>query len=109
TAHANSAKDALLRLESMILMAVDLPIKAIRRQIASGVDIIIQLGRVRDKSRKVLEIVEVIGMEDDEIVLNPLYEFIEKECNTKKVEGCLVKINDLKEDKKLKMAGIQNE
>ena len=67
TAHANSAEDMLSRLETMTLMGVDLPLEAIRRQIASGVDILIHLGRMRDKSRKVLEITEICGFEDHEI------------------------------------------
>ena len=69
TAHANSAEDMLSRLETMTLMGVDLPLEAIRRQIASGVDILIHLGRMRDKSRKVLEITEICGFEDHEITL----------------------------------------
>lgn len=77
TGHANSSKDMLNRLENMILMGMDLPLNAIRQQIASGIDIIIHLGRLRDKSRKVLEIVEVLGFEAGEILLKPLYSFTE--------------------------------
>lgn len=73
TAHANSSRDMLSRLETMTLMGVELPLEAIRRQIASGVDILIHLGRMRDKSRKVLEITEVCGFEDGEIRTRPLY------------------------------------
>ena len=67
----------LSRLENMVLMGMDLPLPAIRNQIASGVDIIVHLGRIRDKSRKVLEITEVVGCENGEIRLNPLYCFEE--------------------------------
>lgn len=70
TGHANSARDMLMRLETMMLMGVELPLPAIRRQIASGVDIIVHLGRLRDKTRKVLEIAEVTGFEDGEITLS---------------------------------------
>ena len=77
TGHANSARDMLSRLETMVMMAMDLPLAAIRGQIASGIDIIVHLGRLRDKSRKVLEIVEVLGYEDNEIKTSVLYEFQE--------------------------------
>ena len=77
TGHANSATDMLMRLETMVLMGMELPLSAVRRQIASGVDIIVQLGRLRDKSRKVLEIVEITGYEDGEIVTRPLYQYQE--------------------------------
>ena len=73
TGHANSSRDMLSRLENMILMGIEIPLEAIRQQIASGIDIIVHLGRLRDKSRKVLEIVEVCGFEKGEIVLSPLY------------------------------------
>ena len=99
TAHANSAADMLLRLETMILMGVKLPIGAIRRQIASGVDLVVHLGRLRDKSRKVLEITEIIGMREEEIMLNPLFVFREK-------EGGLVKIGELSNRYKMESAGI---
>lgn len=77
TAHANSARDMLSRLETMTLMGVDLPLEAIRRQIASGVDILIHLGRMRDKTRKVLEITEVCGFEANEITIQTLYRWEE--------------------------------
>lgn len=78
TGHANSAKDMLSRLETMCLLGVDIPISAIRRQIASAIDILIHLGRFRDKTRKVIEITEVAGYEQDEIVLNPLWKYVEE-------------------------------
>ena len=67
TGHANSAADMLSRLENMIMMGMDIPLAAIRQQIASGVDLIVHLGRLRDRSRKVLEIAEVLGYEEDKI------------------------------------------
>ena len=75
TGHSNSAADMLSRLETMVLMGMDLPVAAIRQQIASAVDIIIHLGRLKDKSRKVLEIVEVCEYCEQKIRLNTLYEY----------------------------------
>lgn len=83
TAHANSAADLLSRLETMALMGMDLPIAAIRQQIASAVDIIIHLGRLRDKSRKVLEITEVCGHREQDISLRPLFIY---RCDNGKLE-----------------------
>ena len=79
TGHANSGMDMLYRLETMVLMGVDLPLLAIRQQIASALDIIIHIGRIRDGSRKVLEIQEVLGMQDGEIKLHTLYQWEEQE------------------------------
>lgn len=107
SAHANSAADMLLRLENMILMSATLPVEAIRRQIASGVDIIIHLGRMRDKSRKVLEISEIKGMEKEQIVLNPLFKFREtSEKKSKKVEGKLERVGRLIHVYKMETAGM---
>ena len=78
TGHANSSKDMLSRLETLVLSGMDIPILAIRNQIAAAVDIIIHLGRLRDKTRKVLEIAEVIGMDGDNIKLGTLFEFVEE-------------------------------
>ncbi len=77
TGHANSTKDILSRLETMVLTGAQIPLDAIRQQIASAVDIIIQLSRLRDKSRRTMEITEVLGYENGEIQLNPLYQFVE--------------------------------
>lgn len=77
TGHANSTKDMLARLETMVLMGSDIPLQAVRQQIASGIDLMIHLGRMRDKSRKVLELSEIIGMEKGEIQIQKLYEFHE--------------------------------
>ena len=107
SAHANSAKDMLLRLENMILMAVPLPVNAIRRQIASGVDVIVHLGRLRDKSRKVLEISEIFGIKKEEILLNTLFRFQEiSEKKSEKVEGKLEKVGELIHSYKMETAGI---
>lgn len=112
TGHANSTQDMLSRLETMVLQgAAGLPLEAIRQQIASAVDIIIHLSRLRDKSRKTMEITEVIGFENGQILLNPLYVFEEDEESTlEKVSGMLVRTkNAMKNDFKLKLAGIRTE
>lgn len=105
TGHANSATDMLVRLESMVLMGVEIPLAAVRKQIASAVDVIIHLGRLRDKSRKVLEICEVLGMEKDEIKLSKLYEFVEEDSQDC-IYGRLHKRNNLYHTTKLKLAGL---
>ena len=87
SAHANSAKDMLSRLETMILMGVDMPIAPLRRQIASAVDIVVHLGRLRDHSRRVLEIVEVLQVEQEEIVCNPLFVFREYGVGEREVDS----------------------
>ena len=106
TGHANSAHEMLLRLESMVLMGADLPLKAVRQQIASAIDIVVHLGRMRDKTRKVLEIREVLGVENDEIVTRELYRFKESEKSGDVVDGELQKLNDLKNVNKLISAGL---
>lgn len=106
--HANSAADTLVRVENMILMAAEIPVSAIRKQIASGVDLIIHLGRMRDRTRKVLEITEIKGMEKDNIILNPLYRFQEtKESAKEKVDGRLEKVGELVHKYKMENAGIE--
>lgn len=107
TGHANSAADMLYRLETMVLMGMDLPLSAIRRQIASGVDIIVHLGRMRDHTRKVLEIMEIIGYEEGEIKTATLYEYEEYGENAQgMVEGSLMKKAELFHIHKLRLAGI---
>ncbi len=107
TGHANSAKDMLARLENMVLMGMELPLAAIRQQIASGVDILVHLGRLRDKSRRVLEITELVGCESGEIRLNPLYVFEESgEDGEGRVKGELQKKGELLHENKLKAAGL---
>ncbi len=106
TGHGNSPKDMLSRLETMVLSAADLPLAAIRSQISSAVDIMIHLGRLRDKSRKVLSIAEVGDCINGEIKLNRLYEFREqKESCMDKVVGELKKLSELENKTKLKLAG----
>lgn len=109
TGHANSPQDMLSRLETMFLMGMDLPLGAVRKQICSAVDILVHLGRLRDKSRKVLEIDEVVGMEDGEIALNPLFSFEEEgESEDGKVIGSLKRTkNSLIHTGKLRRAGKQ--
>lgn len=116
TGHANSTEDMLSRLETMVLQgAAGLPLPAIRQQIASAVDIIIHLSRLRDKSRKTMEICEVIGYEagteGGKILLNPLYVFEEDENSTlEKVSGHLNRTkNPMKNDYKLRLAGYRDE
>lgn len=112
TGHANSTQDMLSRLETMVLQgAAGLPLEAIRQQIASAVDIIIHLSRLRDKSRKTMEITEVTGYRDGKIQLNPLYVFEEDEnTSLEKVSGALVRTkNPLQNDFKLKLSGIRAE
>lgn len=108
TGHANSAVDMLSRLENMILMGMELPLAAIKQQIVSGIDIIVHLGRLRDKSRKVLEIAEVVGVREGEIVLNPLYCFEEErgEQHREKIRGKLQKKGELMHEEKLRAAGL---
>lgn len=115
TGHGNSPKDMLSRLETMVLMGADIPLPAVRSQIAAAIDILIHLGRLRDKSRRVLSIMEVSGYENGEIRLNPLYRFEEdyenadskKEDNKKRVQGRLNKVGDLQNTEKLKAAGVE--
>ena len=112
TGHANSTQDMLSRLETMVLQgAAGLPLEAIRQQIASAVDIIIHLSRLRDKSRKTMEITEVVGYKDGQIILNPLYVFEEDENSTlEKVSGSLNRTkNPMQNDFKLRLAGIKIE
>lgn len=108
TGHANSCRDMLSRMETMVLMGQELPLGAIRSQIASGINIIIQLGRLRDKSRRVLEIAELDGIVDGEIVLNTLYQFEEISEKDGRVIGELVQKGKLKSRTKLEAAGMRD-
>ena len=108
TGHANSCIDMISRFESMIMMGADIPINVIREKIASSIDVIIYLGRVRDKSRKVLEISEIKGCINGKIVMNKLYEYKEDVTNSKKVKGKLCSTgNQLIKMEKLNKAGIK--
>lgn len=108
TGHANSSKDMLSRIETMVLLGADIPLKAVRKQIASAIDIVIHLGRLRDKSRKVLEVVEVLDLVGDEIELNPLIRFYEEgEGENGKILGGLRRTeNSLIHQEKLIRAGL---
>ena len=110
TGHANSCKDMLSRLETMVLMGMELPLPAIRSQIASGIDILIHLGRMRDKSRKVLSITEIAGYEENQIILNDIYRFKEEKAeeNTvheNTVHRAMEKVGDLIHTEKMIRAG----
>ena len=106
TGHANSSRDMLSRLENMVLMAAELPLPAVRQQIASGLDIIVHLGRLRDRTRKVLDISEVCGYENGEIILGGLYGFAEEGYENGRVRGSLRKTGELKNREKLLRAGL---
>ena len=107
TGHANSPKDMLTRLETMVLSGADLPLSAIRAQIAGAIDIIIHLGRLRDKKRRLLSIVEIGDYVEGKIETRSLYEFEEKESSKEELVGEFVKKAELKERRKLREAGIK--
>ena len=107
TGHANSAKDMLSRLETMVLMGAELPLPAVRSQIASALDLLIHVGRLRDGSRRVLEITEVTGYEEGEICLSPIFRFRElDQGKEKRVDGALERVGDLKQRQKLEAEGL---
>lgn len=111
TGHSNSTRDMLSRLETMVLTGAPLPLEAIRQQIASAVDIIIQLSRLRDKSRRTMEITEVLGYENGEIKLNPIYKFVEEgEDENHKIIGSLQRTkNKMVNTQKFLSAGLSGE
>lgn len=104
TGHANSCEDMLRRLETMVLMGMELPLPAIRSQIASGVDILIHVGRMRDGSRKLLNITEVTGYEEDQIRLHPIWKIAEEKGAGKAETGWKC-IGELKDTQKMERAG----
>lgn len=108
TGHANSSQDMLKRLETMVLMGMELPISAIRGQIASGIDILVHLGRLRDCSRKVLNVDEIDGISDGEIQIHSIFRFEETGYSDQegKVTGIWKKTGELKNTEKLRDAGI---
>ena len=108
TGHANSPEDMLSRLETLVLMGMDIPLEAVRRQIASAIEIIVHLGRLRDKSRRVLQIVEVLQEENRTIVTQPLFEFVEEGEDARgRVLGTLQPTKYcLQQTEKLQRAGI---
>lgn len=105
TGHANSPKDMIARLETMVLMGMELPLEAVQRQIASGVDVIVHLGRLRDKSRKLLSIEEVAEYDGQKIRLNVLYQFREVQTIDGRIKGEWVKVNEMEHREKLLAAG----
>lgn len=109
TGHANSCQDMLSRLETMVLMGMELPLTAIRSQIASGIDVLVHLGRMRDGSRKILAITELAEYKDGEIRLNDIYRFEESGKGRHCVEGSLRHVGTLEHTEKLKWAGVTAE
>ncbi len=107
TGHANGCQDMVSRMETMVLMGMELPLTAIRAQIAAGVDILVHLGRLRDKSRRMLSIMEMAGAEGGEIQLNPLYEFTEMGERNGKIVGSWIKKGELIHQGKLYRAGME--
>lgn len=108
TGHANSPADMLSRLETLVLMGMDIPLAAVRQQIATAIDIIVHLGRLRDRSRKVLEICEVGQVKNGSIMLYPLFQFVEEGEFSGKVKGKLQDTGQkLKNRDKCERAGIQ--
>ncbi len=109
TGHANSCQDMLSRLETMVLMGMELPLTAIRSQIASGIDVLVHLGRMRDGSRKILTVTELAEYKDGEIRLNDIYRFEESGKGRHYVEGSLRHVGTLEHTEKLKRAGVTAE
>lgn len=108
TGHANSPEDMLSRLETMVLMGMEFPLTAIRRQIASGIDVIVHLGRLRDKSRKLLEVSEVMDYREGEIHLQTVYRYEETGEENGKIQGVWEKKGELKHTGKLLAAGYNS-
>ncbi|QWU18256.1 Flp pilus assembly complex ATPase component TadA [Paenibacillus sophorae] len=107
TGHANSARDMVSRLETMVLSGADLPVAVVRQQISSAIDIFVHLARLRDRSRRVTEISEVVGLDDGEVRLNSLYEFRETGESGGRLRGALeASGNPLRDTEKLTMAGM---
>lgn len=109
TCHANSCQDAVSRLETMVLMGCEMPLQAIRSQISSAIDIFIHLGRLRDRSRRVLEVSEVIGKEQGEVLLKPLFLFEETGEREGRILGHWQKVNPLFHRTKLQLSGYLKE
>lgn len=103
--HSDSPQDMLRRLETMVLMGIDMPLAAIQRQIASAIDVVVHIGRLRDKSRKILEVTEVLSYEENEVKTKVLYQFLEQKAESEKVEGEWKKIHDITNKAKLFSAG----
>ena len=108
TGHGNSAREMMLRLETMILMGYDMPVMAIRQHIAAAIDIVVHLGRLRDNSRRVLEICEITGVEGGEIKMQTIFKFREDREEQGRVKGVLVQTAELKNIQKLLRSGWRN-
>ena len=109
TGHGNSPRDMVTRLETMVLMAGGPPLAGGRSQTPSALELMVHLGRMRDKSRKVLEIAEVIGCENGEVRLEPLFTFREKQARDRQwVEGSLEKVGELRNREKLRAGGFES-
>ena len=107
TGHGNSTRDMLYRLETMVMMGMDIPVSAVRRQLASGIDLMVHLGRLRDLRRVLLEISEIDGCVDGEVTVNPLYQFYETGVSTEgRVCGNWKRVGELHHKEKLMMAGM---
>lgn len=106
TGHANTISDMISRLETMVLSGAELPIAVVRQQISSAIDIFVHLSRLRDRSRRVTEISEVIGMQEGEVLLNPLFRFQEQDEREGRIIGGLVQIGRLRKGDKIRMAGL---
>ncbi|MGQ8871014.1 CpaF family protein [Paenibacillus sp. TSA_86.1] len=106
TGHANTISDMISRLETMVLSGAELPITVVRQQISSAIDIFVHLSRLRDRSRRVTEISEVIGMQDGEVLLNPLFRFQEQEEREGRIIGGLVRVGKLMNVDKIQMTGL---
>lgn len=109
TGHSNGAKDMISRLETMVLSGADLPVMVVRQQMASALDIIIHLSRFRDSSRRVTEICEVIGIRDGEVELSTLFRFDEEGERDGRVVGRLLRMEPLRNIRKLRHAGFIGE
>ena len=109
TGHGNSNRDMLFRLETMVLMGVDLPVSAIRGQIASAFDLLIHITRLRDRSRKIVQVSEITGIKNGEICLHSLYEFNEIGEKDGKIEGMFVREDRLLFTKKIRERGLMEE
>ncbi len=100
TVHANSVRDVVSRLETMVLMGMEMPLAAIRKQIASGFGLMIHLGRMKDGSRKVLEIAEPVGFVEGEVIMQTIYRFEQRSVlENKKVQGELKKVGEMRYEK----------
>ena len=108
TGHGNSCREMMLRLETMVLMGYDMPVAAIRQQLAAAIDVVIHLGRLRDNSRRVLEVCEVVGVEEGVIKLSPIFEFRETGDKGEKVQGELYRVGKLMSTDKLERSGFSD-